>query len=87
MSARGNWCVALSALLLVLAGCGDPDTSPSSRPSVVPQPPFSPVPNTRDPAIYIARADGSAGVAITHGWAPVRSPDGQRMAFVRPSER
>ena len=33
--------------------------------------------------LFVAWADGSAAVAITHGWAPVWSPDGKRMAFYR----
>lgn len=82
MSHRGNWDVALSALLLVLAGCRDVTAPRSSAPPIVP-PPSTPVPVAGDPAIYIARADGSGGVAVTHGQAPVWSPDARRIAFYR----
>jgi Tol biopolymer transport system component len=82
---RGNWGVALGALLLAVAGCSDPAAPRSSPPVVVPPPPPppAPLPVTGDPTIYVASADGSAAVAIAHGWAPVWSPDGKRMAFYR----
>ena len=86
---RGFWRVALGASLMVLAGCSDPDAPRSSPPVVVPPPPPppplppAPLPLAGNPAIYVASADGSAAVAITHGGAPVWSPDGQRIAFYR----
>jgi Tol biopolymer transport system component len=85
---RGNCRVALGALLLVLAGCTDPAAPRSSPRVVVPPPPPLPTPQASlplggNPAIYVASADGSAAVTITHGWAPVWSPDGKRMAFYR----
>jgi Tol biopolymer transport system component len=85
MSHRGDR-VALAALLLVLAGCGDLNAPRSAAPPIVPPPiatPPSVSPFGTDAAIYVARADGSAGVAITHGQAPVWSPDGKRIAFYR----